>query len=59
MMIIGDPYKFSIMLDMVEEWNIDSSFYNGILFFSIDGKELCEIILTLENWIDKIYRCSY
>lgn len=46
MMIIGDPYKFSIMLDMVEEWNIDSSFYNGILFFSIDGDLFPKEILT-------------
>ncbi len=45
-MIIGDPYKFSIMLDMVEEWNIDSSFYNGILFFSIDGDLFPKEILT-------------
>lgn len=37
-MVIGDPYKFAIFVDIVEKWNIDYSFNNGILFFSIDGE---------------------
>lgn len=37
-MIIGNPYEFSIILDIVKEWNIDTSFCNGILFFSIAGE---------------------
>lgn len=45
-MIIGNPYKFSIILDIVKEWNIDSSFYNGILFFSINGDLFPKEVLT-------------
>jgi len=35
-MILGDPYKFSIIIDAVNEWNVDDAFDNGILIFCID-----------------------
>ena len=39
-MILGNPYSFSIILDVVDNWNSKDaySFYNGILIFCIDGK---------------------
>lgn len=39
-MILGNPYQFSITIDVVEKWNLKDaySFYNGILIFGIDGK---------------------
>ena len=39
-MILGNPYQFSIFLDVVENWNSKNaySFYNGILAFCIEGK---------------------
>ncbi len=38
-MVLGNPYDFAVILDVVDTWNIaDSySFYNGILAFYIDG----------------------
>lgn len=37
-MIIGEPAKFAVIFEIVREWNIDSSFNNGILIFSVDYK---------------------
>ena len=37
-MILGDPAQFAIMFEIVNKWNIDSSFSNGILTFFINGK---------------------
>ncbi len=37
-MILGDPFKFAIMTSMIEEWNADDTFCNGILFFCVDGE---------------------
>lgn len=36
-MILGDPYKFAILSGMIDEWNIDHVFCNGILLFCVDG----------------------
>lgn len=38
-MVLGDPYDFSIILDVVDKWNQKDSysFYNGILTFCIGG----------------------
>ncbi|MBQ5446405.1 MAG: hypothetical protein IIT48_07055 [Lachnospiraceae bacterium] len=36
-MIVGNPDKFAIMLDVVDEWNIDDSFNNGIMIFWINA----------------------
>lgn len=61
-MIIGEPNLFSIFIDVVEEWNYDRSFNNGLLFVDINGTifpnkiieatlntELYELIQNLEN----------
>ena len=37
-MIIGNPYKFAIILEKINEWNISDTFCNGVLFFCIDGE---------------------
>ncbi len=61
-MIIGDPDIFAIVADVVESWNSDKSFNNGLLFLSINGvffpkeiidstlnTEVYELIKNLEN----------
>ena len=45
-MVIGDPYKFSILVEVIEEWNLDDTFHNGILLFSIDGNFFPKEIVT-------------
>lgn len=39
-MVLGNPYVFSIVLDVVDKWNSEDSysFYNGILVFYIGGE---------------------
>ena len=37
-MILGNPAQFAVMFEIVNEWNIDSSFNNGILIFYVDWK---------------------
>lgn len=37
-MMLGNPYKFSIIIDIIDEWNIDDAFCNGVLIFCVDGK---------------------
>lgn len=37
-MVIGDPYIFSIIIEVVDEWNENKVFNNGLLFMSIDGR---------------------
>ena len=38
-MIVGDPYRFAIDMQKIEEWNYceDNTFLNGVLLFFIDG----------------------
>lgn len=36
-MIIGDPYKFAILSGVINEWNIDDTFCNGVLLFCVNG----------------------
>ena len=36
-MIVGNPDKFAIMVDVVDEWNYDESFNNGIMIFWINS----------------------
>lgn len=51
-MLIGDPYKFAIFINTVKEWNIDDTFYSGVLLFSVDGglfpKEIFNTTLIFE-----------
>ena len=38
-MIVGDPYRFALDMQKIEEWNYceDNTFLNGVLLFFIDG----------------------
>lgn len=45
-MIIGDPYKFAICIKVIQQWNIDETFGNGVLLFFIDGNIFPKEILT-------------
>lgn len=45
-MVIGDPYIFSIMIDVVDKWNVDRTFNNGLLFMSINGSLISSKITT-------------
>lgn len=36
-MIIGDPYEFAILSGVINEWNIDNTFCNGVLLFCVNG----------------------
>lgn len=58
-MMLGNPYKFSIIIDIINEWNIDGAFCNGVLLFCVDGNIFpnevitatlkCEVQLLKEN----------
>ena len=37
-MVIGDPYKFSIIFDRVDKWNMSINDNNGYLNLSIDSE---------------------
>lgn len=36
-MMVGNPYKFSILASSIAGWNIDQGFCNGLLIFWVDG----------------------
>lgn len=45
-MILGNPYKFAVIMQTIKEWNIDDTFCNGVLLFCVDGKIFPQEILT-------------
>ena len=45
-MILGNPYKFSVFISTIKEWNIDNEFFNGVLLFFIDGNIFHKKIVT-------------
>ena len=45
-MIVGNPDAFSIMVDVVDAWNNDKAFNNGLLFMGIDGRLFMTEITT-------------
>ena len=45
-MILGNPYKFSVFISTIKEWNIDNEFCNGVLLFCIDGDIFPKKIVT-------------
>lgn len=52
-MILGEPARFAVIFEIVDEWNVDSSFNNGILMFSVDwkvypGNEIINATLNFE-----------
>ena len=36
--MLGDPNKFSILIDVIKEWNLDDAFLNGVLLISVDAE---------------------
>ena len=59
-MILGNPDKFAIIMEVVNDWNIDQSFNNGVLFFTIEGKIFpCNEVVnaTLNSEIPQLKRC--
>ncbi len=50
-MIIGDPYKFAILSEVINEWNIDDAFCNGVLLFCVNGDIYPkEVVTALDTW---------
>ncbi|MCM1314872.1 MAG: immunity 42 family protein [Alistipes senegalensis] len=51
-MIIGNPHCFAVIFDVVESWNADKTFQNGILFLAINSeifpKEIQSATLSAE-----------
>lgn len=45
-MILGNPYKFSVFISTIKEWNIDNEFCNGVLLFCIEGNIFPKKIVT-------------
>ena len=45
-MIIGDPYKFAILSEVINEWNIDGTFCNGVLLFCVNGDMYLKEVVT-------------
>ena len=45
-MILGDPYKFAIIIKIIKEWNISEAFGNGVLLFCVDGSIFPKEIFT-------------
>ena len=52
-MIIGEPYRFAIIFDRVDEWNDrESSLNNGVLFISVNGMLFPNILSTATLSVD-------
>lgn len=45
-MIIGNPYEFSIFTKTIKEWNMNDTFFNGILIFCVDGNIFPKEVVT-------------
>lgn len=45
-MVIGDPYKFSILFDRVKSWNVSLNDNNGFFGVSIDGKMFPDMVIN-------------
>lgn len=53
-MVIGDPYTFSVFAQVIDSWNQDDTFRNGILIICIDGilypQEVFTATLKYDAW---------
>ena len=38
-MILGNPYKFAVLIDPIESWNTDDTFCNGLLFLCVPPQQ--------------------
>ena len=59
-MVIGNPYKFAFIIDIVPEWNGDDTYTQGIFFMCIEGKLFPPVLdtTTLSSDISYILRGS-
>ena len=63
-MVIGDPFKFAIIIEVIKAWNPGDykGFANGVLFFCVDGEIFPNFVVNAtlgyelhnENFIDKL-----
>lgn len=55
-MIVGNPFSFSIGWEVIDEWNIDDTFLNGVLYFSISEMIFPQTIIssTLKSELPKL-----
>ncbi len=59
-MFFGDPYKFAIQCDVINEWNDDCFWINGIFNIYIDGVPILgevytsELKFTLANFTEEV-----
>ena len=58
-MIIGDPYKFAFIIDLVPYWNEQYNTKNGIFFFCMEGKLFPKEIDTAALDTDIYYFFEY
>lgn len=48
-MIFGDPFKFSLQFDVVEEWNVQDGYWrNGLFSMYVNGERLFKSIEPVE-----------
>ncbi len=45
-MIIGDPYKFAVMFDKVNDWILSDSYDNGHFALCLDGKMIPDHLIN-------------
>ena len=55
-MTLGNPYKFAILIDRIDDWNIDDAFCNGLLLLCVNGTIFPDGILaaTLQHEIEPL-----
>lgn len=57
-MIVGDPNKFAMSVDIIDEWNVDDTFNNGIMFFIINAIVFPQQVnnITLNVNVREVYK---
>ena len=45
-MLLGDPYRFAVLAEIISAWNVDETFGNGVLLLAVDGQFFPREIVT-------------
>ncbi len=45
-MLLGDPYRFAVLAEVIPVWNVDETFGNGVLLLAVDGQFFPREIVT-------------
>ena len=45
-MLLGDPYRFAVLAEVIPAWNADGTFDNGVLLLAVDGQFFPQEIVT-------------